>query len=195
MKGSDWHALLCGAGGTKKSLHTAQDKDGFFVSGAALSFSPFPFMFCYADAPVAQLCRIHSSIGTSAVKTAIASPFPNSVLSTFSHAVAVFLSAYLLSIGGRSLNQSTSHSYRLGDVLFFRLRHFIKEYIVTITNHIRNIEDLAPQVIEFVDARQYSLAHCALDEIEKEVRRSHRHIEHLQNVSEFCPIPKEDIQT
>jgi len=60
---------------------------------------------------------------------------------------------------------------------------------VTLTNHIRNIEDLAPQVIEFADAKEYPLAHCALDDIEKEVRRVHRHIDHLQNVSDFCARP------
>lgn len=64
-----------------------------------------------------------------------------------------------------------------------------REYIVTLTNHIRNIQDLAPQVIEFADAKEYPLAHCALDEIEKEVRRVHRHIDHLQNVTDFCARP------
>jgi len=65
----------------------------------------------------------------------------------------------------------------------------LKGDTVTLTNHIRNIEDLAPQCMEFADAKQYPLAHCALDDIEKEVRKLHRHIDHLQNVSDFCARP------
>ena len=64
-------------------------------------------------------------------------------------------------------------------------RHFVKEYIVTITNHIRRIEDLASEVIGHVDAREYQKAHCALDDIEKKVRSAREHIDHLQFVTYF----------
>ena len=60
---------------------------------------------------------------------------------------------------------------------------------MTLTNHIRRIEDLAPQVIVFVDTKEYPLAHIALDDIEKSVRLAHRHIDHLQNVTDFCARP------
>lgn len=64
-----------------------------------------------------------------------------------------------------------------------------KEYIVTITNHIRRIEELSGGVIHLVDARDYENAHMLLDEIEKKVRAAHRHIDHLQNVTDFCARP------
>lgn len=64
-----------------------------------------------------------------------------------------------------------------------------KEHTVTITNHTRHIEELAGEVIHYVDAREYPNAHICLDDIEKEVRLAHRHIDHLQNVTEFCARP------
>jgi len=51
---------------------------------------------------------------------------------------------------------------------------------VTITNHIRRIEDLAEQVIGFVDTREYEMAHSALDDIEKRTLLAHEHIDNLQ---------------
>ena len=54
---------------------------------------------------------------------------------------------------------------------------------MTITNHIRRIEDLANQVIEDVDDREYEKAHCALDDIEVKCHAAHRHIDHLQDVT------------
>lgn len=60
---------------------------------------------------------------------------------------------------------------------------------MTITNHIRRIEELAGHTIVFVDAREYEQAHCALDDIEKKVRAAHRHIDHLQNVTDFAARP------
>jgi len=60
---------------------------------------------------------------------------------------------------------------------------------MTITNHTRRIEDLANDVIHFVDRREYPNAHAVLDDIEKEVRLAHRHIDHVQNVSDFCARP------
>lgn len=54
---------------------------------------------------------------------------------------------------------------------------------MTITNHIRRIEDLAAQVIEHVDDREYRKAHFALDDIETRVRLARAHIDHLQDVT------------
>lgn len=60
---------------------------------------------------------------------------------------------------------------------------------MTITNHIRRIEDLAEQVIEDVDDREYGKAHCALDDITNKVRLAHEHIDHLQDVTLRIPVP------
>jgi len=59
-------------------------------------------------------------------------------------------------------------SEQVGSMPF--LCHFVREYIMTITNHIRRIEDLAEQVIGFVDTREYEMAHSALDDIEIKLR-------------------------
>ena len=60
---------------------------------------------------------------------------------------------------------------------------------MTITNHIQRIEALASLALSYVDDREYEKAHCALDDIEKKVRVAHRHIYHLQNVTDFCARP------
>lgn len=60
---------------------------------------------------------------------------------------------------------------------------------MTITNHIRRIEELAPDVMRLVDARDYANAHLLLDEIEKKVRVAHRHIDNLQRVTSEFPVP------
>lgn len=60
---------------------------------------------------------------------------------------------------------------------------------MTITNHMQRIEELAGEVLKYVDARDYPDAHIFLDEIEKKVRLAHRHIDHLQNVTEFGARP------
>ena len=59
---------------------------------------------------------------------------------------------------------------------------------MTITNHIRRIEDLAEQVIGFVDSREYEMAHSALDDIEKRTRLAHEHLDHLQTVTPRVPV-------
>ncbi len=63
---------------------------------------------------------------------------------------------------------------------------------MTITNQIRRIEELAEYVLLSVDTKKYGEAHCLLDDIEKKVRESHRHIDHLQNVTDFCARPAGD---
>ena len=60
---------------------------------------------------------------------------------------------------------------------------------VTLTNHVQNIELLAGSVLAHADAREYELAHVALDDIEKKVQAIRRHIDHLQNVTDFCARP------
>ena len=65
---------------------------------------------------------------------------------------------------------------------FFYFRHFVKEYIVTLTNHIRRIEELAAQVIVLADSRDYPQAHLALDEISSRVHSARVHLDHLQDV-------------
>lgn len=53
---------------------------------------------------------------------------------------------------------------------------------MTLTNHIRRIEELANHVIVFVDAHEYSQAHSALDDIEAKCQAVHVHIDHLQSL-------------
>lgn len=60
---------------------------------------------------------------------------------------------------------------------------------MTITNHIRRIQDLADDVIALVDLKDYGNAHLLLDELEGKVQAARRHIDHLQNVSDFCARP------
>ena len=60
---------------------------------------------------------------------------------------------------------------------------------MTLTNNTRRIEELSGIVTTLVDSKKYEEAHCALDEIEKKVHAVHRHIDHLQNVTDFCARP------
>lgn len=60
---------------------------------------------------------------------------------------------------------------------------------MTITNHTRDIEAFANDVQHHVDRHEYGRAHIVLDEIEKRVRLAHRHIYHLQNVTDFAARP------
>ena len=55
---------------------------------------------------------------------------------------------------------------------------------------MKKIRELAVEVIEFVDAREYEKAHSALDEIEiKCCRPVHRHIGKLELVGRVLPSP------
>ncbi|GAI70464.1 unnamed protein product [marine sediment metagenome] len=60
---------------------------------------------------------------------------------------------------------------------------------MTLANNIQNIEKLACSVIFRVNTKEYKKAHYALDDIEKNVRAARRHIDHLQNVRDFCVRP------
>lgn len=63
---------------------------------------------------------------------------------------------------------------------------------MTITNHVRRIQDLADQVIDHVDDREYELAHCALVDIEQRARQAHEHVDHLQLIAERTVAPAGD---
>ncbi len=60
---------------------------------------------------------------------------------------------------------------------------------MTLTNHTRRIETLANDVVHHVDRKEYEQAHCCLDDIEKKVHAARRHIDHVQNVSDFAARP------
>lgn len=60
---------------------------------------------------------------------------------------------------------------------------------MTITNHIRRIGELAGDVLRLVDVKDYANAHLLLDELEGEVQAARRHIDNLQNVTDFCARP------
>ena len=69
------------------------------------------------------------------------------------------------------------------------LRHFVKEYIMTLTDNIRGIETHAQLALKHTDEREYKLAHCDLDVIEKKVRAVRDHLEHLQDVTPRSLVP------
>ena len=64
-----------------------------------------------------------------------------------------------------------------------------KNGIVTITNHIRKIQEHADSVIEHVDDRDYARAHVALDYIEHNVCSARYHIEKLQSIAACATCP------
>ncbi len=48
---------------------------------------------------------------------------------------------------------------------------------------------MASHVTELADLRDYAQAHIKLDDIEKKLRAVRRHIDHLQNVTDFAARP------
>lgn len=54
---------------------------------------------------------------------------------------------------------------------------------MTITNHVRNIQNFADLLIENVDDRKYRHAHNTIAAIESEARLAHEHVDHLQRVT------------
>lgn len=60
---------------------------------------------------------------------------------------------------------------------------------MTLTNHIKRIEDLTSAFTIMVDNRKFGEAHIVLDEIQSKTQALRRHIEHLQNVTDFCARP------
>lgn len=60
---------------------------------------------------------------------------------------------------------------------------------MTITNHMRRIEERAGHVLVFVDARKYREAHHALYDIEERALLAHEHIDHLMDVTAWDLVP------
>ncbi len=60
---------------------------------------------------------------------------------------------------------------------------------MTITNHIRKIQEHAESVIEHVDARNYRNAHLSLDAIAANVSSARDHIDDLQLKSDCAARP------
>jgi len=60
---------------------------------------------------------------------------------------------------------------------------------VTLTNNTKRIEELSGAFTILVDNKKYEEAHIVLDEIQSKVHALRRHIEHLQNVTDFCSRP------
>jgi len=60
---------------------------------------------------------------------------------------------------------------------------------VTLTNNIQDIESLASDALNHVDRKEYERAHLVLDNLESKVREVRRHVDHLQNVRDFCARP------
>ncbi len=60
---------------------------------------------------------------------------------------------------------------------------------MTITNHIRYIEEFTPLVIKWVDARKYREAHNVLNRIESKCRLAHEHIDMLQSKTDCAARP------
>ena len=69
--------------------------------------------------------------------------------------------------------------------------HLVTEYIMTITNHVRRIQELSDLVIEYVDDREYAKAHTVIDAIEKRARLAHEHIDDLQDLVSPSLVPAE----
>ncbi|MBA7563305.1 hypothetical protein ES708_04960 [subsurface metagenome] len=63
---------------------------------------------------------------------------------------------------------------------------------MTFTNHLRDIETLATETVHHIDRKEYHRAHLRLDEIERKVHETRRHIDHLQNVRDSCARPAGD---
>jgi len=60
---------------------------------------------------------------------------------------------------------------------------------VTLTNNIRDIETSAQLALKHCDEKNYPQAHLDLDVVEAKVRSVRTHIDHLQNVTDFCVRP------
>lgn len=60
---------------------------------------------------------------------------------------------------------------------------------MTLTNNTRRIEELTGAFTILVDNKKYEEAHIVLDEMQAKIHALRRHIEHLQNVTDFCARP------
>jgi len=62
-----------------------------------------------------------------------------------------------------------------------------------LTNNIQRIEQLSGECLHHVDQKEYHQAHLILDAMEMNILQVRRHIEHLQNVTDFCARTAGDI--
>lgn len=170
MKGLNCYVAFFGDLGTKKLFTLTQVKDGFRV----------PYVTtCTASRPTTGI----AVDGFRSKGLHLCGLLTPSTVVLFLAGMVRFGYARLKVAPGRVLLRANR---------FFRQCHFVTEYIMTITNHIRRIEDLANQVIEHADNREYEKAHCALDDIEAKCHAAHRHIDHLQEVTPRSLVPSGD---
>lgn len=167
MKGLFRYAIFCEDPGIEKLLNFTQTNGCFLKPVTPCSLRRTPFTLCTVAGWLANLENILPRSWPATV--------PSSLLA--------------LSRVGQAHLQVAPGRVRLWAFRFLFQCHFVTEYIMTITNHIRRIEDLANQVIEHVDDREYEKAHCALDDIEAKCHAAHRHIDHLQQVTSDFPVP------
>lgn len=62
---------------------------------------------------------------------------------------------------------------------------------MTLTNHIRRIQELGSEVIKQVDRHNYPAAHSALDDIEARCQAAHVHVDNLQHHFTHCPVAED----
>lgn len=63
---------------------------------------------------------------------------------------------------------------------------------MTLTDNVRQIQDLASHICELADLRDYEATHSKLDDISIKILKLHRHIDNLQRKAEPFPIPSEE---
>ena len=56
---------------------------------------------------------------------------------------------------------------------------------MTCTNHIRIMQESIDKALSCIDSKEYPAAHLALDDLESQLRKLRRHIDHLQFVTQF----------
>lgn len=160
MKGLDCYAQSCVPSGTKKSHSKFHDLNGFVVPGGLRDIQLSPFLQYAAGGLLVELKRISLQSRPSAATFCIAH-FSNGC-------------RFLGFLRDRAIySPAGSPPFQC---------HYVKEYSMSITNHIRKIQEHAESVIEHVDEKRYRMAHSALDIIATQVRESHEYIDKLQLV-------------
>lgn len=192
MKDLNWHAPLYGAGGTKKSLCTPLSKDGFFVPGVTLSVKPAPFILCLADVPTMAIPLINSSLGTSANHAAVGMRAGFMSLAQLCDPTAVFFPTRNLTLGGRFTGRNILHRNLPLTGRFLSFHHFVKEYIVILTDHVRRIERLTAQTLVHVQEENYQKVREDFDNIHVHTTAAQQQLEKLQWITPRVPGPEGD---
>jgi len=143
------------AGVTKKRYTPTHGKDGFFVPGVTLSVNPRPFLSQVADAPTTGIPLNSSFLGTSANRSAAGVPSGLVDLASHSDPAAVFFLTRNLALGGRCAGRSCGPAIATRPGRFFSFCRFVKEHIVTLTEHIKRIEELSSQSLDFLQDEKY----------------------------------------